>query len=135
MTFTMDLESFIAQSLQQVISGVRSAQEYAANNPTGAKINPRGITALKRDDHGKKQPHDIGTKLPVHDVEFDVAVTVTQSSEGKAGGGLLVAGLGIGGQKASSTESASVSRIKFTVPIVWPDPQVAKQGDAHSDTG
>jgi hypothetical protein len=122
----MDLETFISQSLKQIIAGIRSAQEYAAESTTGAAINPRGITALQKDSEGKKQPHDIMTKLPIHQVEFDVAVTVAESSQGKAGVGLLVAGLGIGGQKASTAESSSVSRIKFTVPLVWPDPQTIK---------
>ena len=125
----MDLRTFISQSLQEIIVGVRSAQEYLVQHPTGAKVNPRGITALKKDSKGTTQPFDMQTKLPVHQVEFDVAVTVAQASEGKAGGGLLVAGLGIGGQKASSSESSSVSRIRFSVPIVWPDPQSAAASD------
>jgi hypothetical protein len=122
----MDLETFISQSLKEIIAGIRSAQQYVAQSGTGAAINPRGITALQKDSEGMKQPHDMITKLPVHQVEFDVAVTVAQSSQGKAGAGLLVAGLGIGGQKASTAESSSVSRVKFTVPLIWPDPQTAK---------
>jgi hypothetical protein len=119
----MDLQTFISESLRQIIVGVRSAQEYVTQHPTGAIVNPGGLRALQKDSKGQFQAHDASTGLPVHQVEFDVAVTIAQSSEGKAGGGLLVAGLGIGGQKTSAAESSSVSRIKFSVPIVWPNPE------------
>jgi hypothetical protein len=122
----MDLETFISQTLKQIIAGIRLAQEYASQSKTGAAINPRGITALQKDNEGRKQPHEMSTKLPVHQVEFDIAVTVAQSSEGKAGGGLRVAGLGIGGQKVTMAECSSVSRVKFTVPLIWPDPQIVQ---------
>jgi hypothetical protein len=122
----MDLENFISQSLKQIIAGIRSAQEYAAQCQTGASINPRGITALQRDSEGRRQPHDLGTKLPIHHVEFDVAVTVGQSSAGKGGASLRVVGIGIGGQKSSTEEHSSVTRVKFNVPVTWPDPQTMR---------
>ncbi len=116
----MDLQTFISESLHQIISGICSAQKKFSQESTGAKINPRGITALAKDSSGQKQPHDINTKLPIHQIEFDIAVTVSEAAEGKVGGGLLIAWLGIGGQKTSATENSSVSRIRFTVPVVWP---------------
>jgi hypothetical protein len=121
----MDLETFVSESLQQIIRGVRGAQDHFAKNPIDAKINPRGITALERSEEGVKQPHDLHTKLPIHQVEFDVAVTVSASSEGKGGVGIRVMGIAIGGEKASTTESSLVSRLKFSIPVVWPDPQTA----------
>ena len=125
----MDLENFISESLKQIIAGVRSAQEHADQHPSGAAINPRGITAIQKDSEGRRHPHDMITKLPIHQVEFDIAVTVTQSSHGKADGGLRIAalGIGIGGEKGSKDENSSVSRLKFTVPVVWPDPQTIPQ--------
>ncbi len=74
----MDLETFISQSLKQILAGIRSAQEYAAQSKIGAAINPRGITALEKDSEGRRRPHDMLTKLPVHQVEFDVEVTGAQ---------------------------------------------------------
>jgi len=122
----MDIQTFVSETLRQVVDGIRSAQKTVAKESTGAKINPRGITALAKNANGQRQPHDIDTKLPIHQIEFDIAVTVSESAEGKAGGGLLVAGLGIGGQKTAATENLSVSRVSFTVPVVWPDPNTSQ---------
>jgi hypothetical protein len=72
----MDLETFISQSLTQIIAGIRSAQVFAAQSGTGATINPRGITALQKVGAGKRHPHDPITELPIYQVEFDVAVTI-----------------------------------------------------------
>jgi hypothetical protein len=122
----MDIQTFVSETLQQVITGIHSAQNTIGQGPTGAKINPRGITTLEKDPHGQRQPHDINTKLPIHQIEFDIAVTVSESTEGKTGGGLLIAGLVLGGQKAATSENLSVSRIRFSVPVVWPDPDTTK---------
>jgi hypothetical protein len=120
----MDIQTFVSETLRQVVAGIHLAQKTVAQESIGAKINPRGITALAKNANGQKEPHDINTKLPVHQIEFDIAVTVSESSEGKAGGGLLIAGLGIGGQKTAASENLSVSRVSFTVPVVWPDPTI-----------
>lgn len=122
----MDIQTFVSETLRQIITGIHSAQKEVAQGSTGAKINPRGVTALEKDLQGQRQPHDIDTKLPLHQVKFDIAVTVSGSTEGKIGGGLLVAGLGIGGQKTNTAESSYVSRINFTVPVVWPNPDTAR---------
>ncbi len=125
----MDLQTFISQSLGQIIAGIRAAQLEVAEKRTAAKINPRGATVLSSQPSGRTQAHDLHTKLPVHQVEFDVAVTVARSSEGKAGVGLSVLSIGIGGHKQTSAESSSVSRIRFSVPVVWPDPQTEGNED------
>jgi hypothetical protein len=122
----MDIQTFVSETLRQIVTGIHSVQKEVAQGSSGAKINPRGITALKEGPQGRRQPHDIQTKLPIHQVEFDIAVTVSESAEGKAGGGLFIAGLGIGGQKTAATENLSVSRIRFTVPVVWPNPDTAR---------
>ncbi len=114
----MNLETFVSESLQQIIAGVRSAQRLS---PASAIINPRGKTAVADD-----APTELHSGLPVHQVEFDIAVTVAESHEGKAGGGLVVIGIGLAGNKSSKSETSSVSHIKFSVPIVWPDPKTLK---------
>ncbi|MGA3068256.1 MAG: hypothetical protein ABSF29_15535 [Tepidisphaeraceae bacterium] len=105
----MDLKTFISESLKEIISGVRSAQDHFAHNPNGAKINPR-----------VRLPQQFNPGHPVHNVEFDIAVTVSESSDEKVAAGLVVLGLGAGGQTISKTESSYVSRVKFSVPVIWP---------------
>lgn len=100
----MDLEHFIAESLKQIIDGARSAQEHAREQGHGAKVNPfvKGITGASY----------------IKDVEFDVAVTIVQDDKKKKGGGLRVAGLVIGAEGEAASTHESVSRIRFSIPVV-----------------
>jgi len=123
----MELKDFLSETLKQIIKGIQDAQEFVDKYGQGAKVNPRGITALKRDESGRNQPHDINTKLPIERVEFDVAITASDSVEKSGGGGLRVWALNVGGQAGTSSENTTISRIRFGVPIVLPDPQVKKR--------
>ena len=57
----------------------------------------------------------------VEHVEFDVAVTTSKGKETKGGLGIFVAGFGVGTQGKSDASSISISRIKFSTPVVLPD--------------
>jgi len=92
----MELDEFVRKTIEQVISGVAQARDHAITNNAhiaNGLINP---------------------------IEFDVAVTVTEGSETKAGAGITVAGIGIGGHGKTELTNSSVSRIKFSVPIRLP---------------
>jgi hypothetical protein len=96
----MDLETFIAETLRQIVKGVRTAQEH--QNCALALINE----TIKVDK----------SRL----IEFDVALTVTEGSEAKAGIGVFSGVFGVGTQANTSAANSSVSRIKFSVPIILP---------------
>ncbi|TSA39615.1 hypothetical protein D4R30_00825 [archaeon] len=102
----MDLETFIAETLRQIVKGVRTAQQH--EDCKGATINPPTAPG---------QNH----RLLVKQIEFDVALTVSEGSEKQGKGNIGIASVfGIGGQANSTTASSSVSRIKFEVPVVLP---------------
>ena len=63
---------------------------------------------------------DRGTGTEVQNVNFDVAVTVSES--GESGAGLQVGAFGVGGKMGGGSKRArsEVSRIKFVVPVVLP---------------
>jgi hypothetical protein len=92
----MDLQTFVRDSLVQIINGVREAQ--AKEGELGDRINPK--------QGGWK----------IQDVEFDVALTV----EKKTGGGLKVVAGVFGGEGGHHREQSEVSRVKFVVPLVLP---------------
>lgn len=98
----MDLETFIAETLRQIVKGVKAAQQH--EDCKGAQINP---------SHGVM----IDT---IKQIEFDVAVTVMEGSEKKGGIGVFTGAFGIGGQANVNTANCSVSRIKFEVPVLLP---------------
>ena len=107
----MQIDDFVATSLEQIISGVRRAQK--ATMESGARINPQVESAL-----ASHLDFESGTVL--QDVVFDIAVTAQEGA--KSGAGLRVAAFGIGGgvEAGSDKQHSAVSRIKFIVPIVLP---------------
>lgn len=62
-------------------------------------------------------------RRPVETVEFDVAVVAVEEGEKKGGIGIMVGSVGIGGQGKAATSNTSESRLKFTVPIILPQPR------------
>ena len=99
----MDLENFVTDSLNQIFNGIKGAQDAAAK--VGGEINP------KTSGSGTFANGRI-----IHPIEFDVAVTVVETSDVK--GGISVMGVGVKG--ASTENNTSVSRIKFKIPVSLP---------------
>jgi hypothetical protein len=106
----LDLEDFVATSLEQIVKGVKRAQDAVLE--TGAKINSKVNKLTELRDHQ--------TGISMQYVEFDLAVTASDST--KTGGGLKagVAVLSANFGGGSDSQHSSVTRIKFTVPLVLP---------------
>jgi hypothetical protein len=106
----MDLETFVAETIKQIVSGVKAAQK--SEECEGATVNPReAFTSLSR---GKME----GVPM-AREITFDVALMVVEGSEKKAG--LTV--WGIGGGLSANSSNTSVSRIGFSVPVILPAPK------------
>ncbi len=117
----MDLKTFVAQTLIQIVEGVNDAKTHINALGIGAAVNPE--TTFGSDG----PPH-----AAARNVEFDVAVTVASNDrdkdghqvEGSAGGVLAVVALRAKAQTAGETvheqREESVSRVKFSVQLGQP---------------
>ena len=107
----MNVEEFVASTLEQIVRGVCRAQE--AVHAFHGRVSPP-VTS------GPAGRLDQDTGTVVEDVQFDIAVTVSEAEKTKAG--LMVAMGVVGGGTAAGSESqqAAVSRIKFSVPVALP---------------
>ena len=96
----MKVDEFVATSLEQIVEGVRRAQQ--AVDPMGGQVNPHYTSGMR--DH----------------IEFDLAVTVEESTKtaGELGVSVWAVKAGTGG--ASENRNASVSRLRFKVPVAYP---------------
>ena len=112
----MELKTFVTETLNQIIDGVKDAQKNSAQQ--GGEVNPPIFT---RPDKGQDrlQHMDIASAL-VQEVSFDVAVTAVEGTQTKGGIGVFIGVVGLGSQGQSNTSTQSVSRIKFSVPIMLP---------------
>ena len=116
----MDLKSFVAVTLNQIIAGVKEAQTETRKH--GGAINPRYV--IYRGDQVHAAPEEI-----IQDVQFDVALTVeeqtTTDKAAEAGAAVKVFGIvdlkasGSGGKENQSINS-TVSRVQFKVRVCLP---------------
>ena len=110
------LEDFVSETINQVISGVKTAQRYAEEN--NAKVNPHGLTF--RTDQGEVLFWHSQTGQVAQNLDFGVAVTTVEGTATKGGVGVFVGPVGLGSQGQSHGTNTSESRIKFKVPILLP---------------
>jgi hypothetical protein len=112
----MDLKEFVVSSLTQIIEGIREAQQRAADS--GAWVSPAGSEIPKRDNAQKMvTPDGMGY---LHDVDFDVALSVSDQGQAGAAAGLQIFGAKLGADGSVTSQNTAVSRIQFTIPVVWP---------------
>ncbi|MBO7468503.1 MAG: hypothetical protein J6T81_00070 [Bacteroidales bacterium] len=107
----MDLKEFTKETLVQIVHGVEEA-----NNELSEKHAHVTSHAMKNSAGGVLLDDRYTNAI---EVEFDVAVTATETDGTKGGGGIRVAQILFGGIEASnSTENQSISRVKFSIPLV-----------------
>ena len=114
----INLDEFIKLTLSQIIKGVEEASAQS-----------KGKVAPKIGE-GEDDPKILRTDAThgahgVFLVEFDVALMASDKSEGSGSAGVRVYVVTAKGEKSKTTESSSVHRIKFSVPISYQSPNAA----------
>jgi len=118
----MDLKDFVKSSLSQIAKGIIDANLTLSG--TDAVVNPPDI--IVNDDASQAYGRTRSSALQedptrvVEKVEFDVAVTVQEGESTSAGIKVSVMSIGLGAKGETSSTSGSQSRIKFTVPMIFP---------------
>lgn len=115
MTNKNSLKDFVAETLAQIISGIRAAQK----TDDGDHICPQGIRIGA--DHAPKKYLDTSTGHLVQMIDFDVAVTVSEASSVEGGIGISVIPLKLGAKGETESENSAVSRVRFSVPLAMPE--------------
>ena len=110
----MDLKTFVADSLVQLLEGVKDAQ---ARMP--GMVNPR--LAHEQGDLLKSKIFTSQHGAPVRELEFDIAVTA--GTENQIGGKVSVVAAWFGGGEVNGglkEAGQTVSRLKFVIPVAMP---------------
>ena len=110
----MKLNEFVAETLREIIDGIAEAQKYYSAK--GGSVNSGNMIYSTAEGSQIVDRHSgqLGQMI-----EFDVAVTTTEGTETKGGIGVFAGAVGLGSQGKSDASNTSVSRIKFSVPILW----------------
>lgn len=108
----MDLKEFTKQALVQIVKGIEEANLELESN--GCEIVTKGIRYAAGQDF--KYVYENGAHII--DVDFDVAITATESEGSNGGAGLKVVSLfNMGGYTENKIENQTISRIKYTLPL------------------
>jgi hypothetical protein len=118
----MELKDFIKASLVDINKAISESNKSlegtdAIINPKGVQINTENSQAYGRQTY-KEKLHEFKA---VHKIDFDVAVYA--QNDKKAGGGakISIASIGIGAEAEVKNMAKSESRLKFSIPIIYPE--------------
>ncbi len=117
----LTLAKFVSESIKEVLYGVQNAKSAAQ----GAGGDVGGIVGTFHGQTGQFFAHgpksdSVGHQRYVSEISFDVAVTVSDESAPEGGPGILIVPAGPGSKGDASAASATVSRIRFSVPLILP---------------
>jgi len=115
------LQEFVAETLKEIIAGVKEAQEYAGQQ--GATVNPHMRLAEATESGGVAVVQGVRLK----EVEFDVAVVAEKAEETKGGVKVGIGLFNLATQGQSDSSSSSTSRVRFSVPIALPRQAIQKE--------
>lgn len=117
---TLDLQTFISNSLVQIMEGCQDAQNKLRQSH--ARICPR-VDVPYLDGGGASQHAlgDTGTGRLVQTIDFDVAVTAADEKETKGGIGVITAIVSAGTSGRSEASHETISRLKFSIPVCYPE--------------
>lgn len=118
----MNLKDFIKETLSQIAEGIAEADEQVSKS--GGAVNPSNVNSNKSGEgpYGFYAEDKKGSyRRGVESIEFDVVVTIAEGKETKGGIGIHVGAIGIGSAGKSDHSNSSESRIKFRVPMLFPN--------------
>ena len=105
----MDIKEFTKQTLVQVVEGIQDANVILAEK--NSKVN----TCTRRGING-----NIYTSPIAINVDFDIAVTASETERGSGEASLKVASIfNAGGNLNRETENQTISRVKYTLQLTY----------------
>lgn len=105
----MEPKDFVKAALNDVMDAIQETIEERKAAGRHGFINPK--------------THD-PEEMEVDTIKFDIAISASNETQGKVGGGLEVVGFKVGGDGNHKREISNVSRIEFTLGMAWPHTQI-----------
>lgn len=116
----MNLSDFVETTIVEISEGILKASERLKDN--NGEVNPEAYDVEKgtTKQHGPEYNPRGARGRVVHKIDFDVAVLVDDSEKINANAKLKILSVELGGGGESTSKSGTNSRIKFTIPVVYP---------------
>lgn len=119
----MELKQFITSTLAGIVEAIAEAQKHAAQY--GAHINPGGLMRTTK-ELTPNAIWDNSTNNYAQNVSFDVALTVEGNTATGARVGVAAGIFNLGAGGESENKQQAVSRVQFTVPVLFPTVPVSE---------
>lgn len=117
----MELKEFIVNALTDITGAIKDCQENIDNGAIFAPTNTKAENKINTPTG----------ELVVSEIAFDVAVTASsENTDGvSGGGGIKVLSLNFGAKASTEDKAveATTSRIKFSIPLIYPPTNVQKK--------
>ena len=118
----MTLKDFIKTSLQDITSAIKECQDEIQNGAILCPTNTNSSNKIAA----------VGKTLDVSYIDFDVSVPVETIEENNSNGGaslniVSIAKIDFGGKDSNTGKKTNASRIKFSIPLVYPQCHVEKR--------
>lgn len=117
----MELKEFIVNVLTDITEAIKECQRNVDNGAIFAPTNTKADNKINTSNGD----------LAVSEIVFDVAVTASsENTDGVSGGGginVLSLNFGVKGSNEDKTVEATTSRIKFSIPLIYPPTDVRKK--------
>lgn len=107
----MDLQEFISATLTEIYNGVTQARENCPEMAIAPNRRSGGVSLGKNAD---AYPN-------VDVVEYEVILTDKELSDKSKGIGVSFGSFGAGYENRKGGENTSSTKLKFSIPIVFPD--------------
>ncbi len=102
----MELKEFITNTLVEIATGVNDAK--SAYLELNGEVNP-------------DEQFQIGDRSkPACNIDFEVALSENTATKGNKGIGVALSFVSADGSKSTENEINSLTKIKFTVPVILP---------------
>lgn len=105
-----ELKTFVSETIQQIIEGSKHAGDYIKENLDYEKV---GFV-------------QIGSNS-IHYIEFDISVSTTESTKTEGKAGIMIKVIDFGVKGTDNMEATSMNRIRFKVPVVFPQTNNSKE--------
>jgi hypothetical protein len=106
----MDLKEFVSRTLSELHAGVADAQKRHKESGEKGAI---GVLFRKGEQ--------VDFRSGIRDVEFEVAITISEKTSATGRAGLRIATIAdLGGDASRNAEKGSVNKIKFCIPMLFP---------------
>ena len=120
----MEIREFIKTSMVDICGAIEDSNAELKEQGSGAVVNP-GAIVINSDSsqaYGRESSKVYHVdKRVVQKIDFDIAVVVDQGTSTGGGVKISVASIGLGAEGKSTSSASSETRLKFAIPIIYPE--------------